>query len=219
MSEKVVVAIIDDDESIRRSLQRMLRTAQLEALTFASAREFLEAAENKNVSCIVSDLRMPEVSGLDLQQTLRTRLPHLSMVFITGHGDIPASVTAMKAGAVDFLEKPVKGSALLEAIDRAVKRSRGMREANAELAELTIRYESLTPRERQVFALVAAGLLNKQVAFELGAAERTIKQHRGRVMDKMAAKSLADLVLMAERLGVRPSGVDFSKARGRIRPV
>jgi FixJ family two-component response regulator len=217
MTEKVVVAIIDDDESIRRSLLRMLRTAGFEVLAFASAREFLETPEHKTVSCTVSDLRMPEVSGLDLQQALRTRLPHLSMVFVTGHGDVPAAATAMKAGAVDFLEKPANGSVLFDAIGRAVERSRRLQAANAALVSLKIRYATLTPRECEVFSLVAAGLLNKQIAAELGVAEKTIKQHRGHVMEKMAAESLADLVLMAERLGVRPMGIDFSKAKGRTR--
>ena len=217
MSQKVVVAIVDDDESIRRSLMRMVRTAGFEVLAFASAREFLETPEHKTVSCILSDLRMPEVSGLDLQQALRTRLPHVSMVFVTGHGNVPATATAMKAGAVDFLEKPVNGSVLFDAIGRAVERSRRLQTANAELVSLKIRYATLTLRECEVFSLVAAGLLNKQAAAELGVAEKTIKQHRGRVMAKMAAESLADLVLMAERLGIRPMGIDFSKARGRTR--
>jgi len=196
----------------------MLRVAGLEVLAFPSARDFLEAAEAQTVSCIVSDLRMPEVSGLDLQQTLSASLPHLSMVFITGHNDVPASVTAMKAGAVDFLEKPVKRNDLLDAIDRAVTRTRNLRAANFRLQELKARYETLTPRERQVLALVTAGLLNKQIAVELGAAEKTIKQHRGRMMDKMSAESLADVVIMAERLGVRPRDTDFSRAKGRFRP-
>jgi FixJ family two-component response regulator len=159
---------------------------------------------------------MPGLDGLGFQQMLRTKLPHLSMVFITGHGDIPASVTAMKAGAVDFLEKPVKGAALLDAICRATERSRNLHAANAALVSLKIRYATLTPRECEVFSLVATGLLNKQVAAQLGVAEKTIKQHRGHVMDKMAAESLAELVVMAERLGVRSSGADFSRARGKL---
>ncbi|HEY6420519.1 MAG TPA: response regulator [Candidatus Binataceae bacterium] len=216
VSDKTRIAVIDDDRSIRKSLVRMLSVAGFDVVAFASARDFLAAVDIERVSCAVSDLRMPGVDGLALQQTLRGRLPHLSMVFITGHGDVPASVTAMKAGAVDFLEKPVRSGVLLEAINRAIERSRNLLAASTEIEELKIRYQRLTPREGEVFALVAAGLLNKQIGAELGAAEKTIKQHRGRVMDKMEAESLADLVLMAERLGIRPAETDFSRAKGKL---
>lgn len=216
MSQRTAVAIIDDEESVRKSLVRMLQAKGLQALAFPSAQEFLDSAQSKVVSCVVSDLRMPGLDGLGFQRRLHAKLPHLSLVFITGHGDISASVAAMKAGAVDFLEKPVKGAALLDAIRRACERSVNLRATNAEIDVLKARYETLTPREREVFSLVAAGLLNKQVAAELGIAEKTIKQHRGRVVDKMAAQSLAELVLMAERLGVRPSGADFANARGKL---
>jgi FixJ family two-component response regulator len=194
----------------------MLQAKGLVALAFPSAQEFLESPQSDVVSCVISDLRMPGLDGLGFQRRLHAKLPHLSMVFITGHGDIPASVSAMKAGAVDFLEKPVKGAALIDAIRRASERSFNLQTTNAEIDALKARYETLTPREREVFSLVAAGLLNKQVAAELGVAEKTIKQHRGHVVDKMAAQSLAELVLMAERLGVRPSGLDFAKARGKL---
>ena len=216
MSQRTAVAIIDDEESVRKSLVRMLQARGLQALAFPSAQEFLDSAQSKVVSCVVSDLRMPGLDGLGFQRRLHAKLPHLSMVFITGHGDISASVAAMKAGAVDFLEKPVKGAALLDAIRRACERSVNLRATNAEIDVLKARYETLTPREREVFSLVAAGLLNKQVAAELGIAEKTIKQHRGSVVDKMAAQSLAELVLMAERLGVRPSGADFANAKGKL---
>jgi FixJ family two-component response regulator len=216
MSERTIVAIIDDEESVRKSLARTLQAKGLQVLAFPSAQEFLDSPQSRIVSCVVSDLRMPGLDGLGFQQMLRTKLPHLSMVFITGYGDIPASVTAMKAGAVDFLEKPVKGAALLDAICRATERSRNLHAANAALVSLKIRYATLTPRECEVFSLVATGLLNKQVAAQLGVAEKTIKQHRGHVMDKMAAESLAELVVMAERLGVRSSGADFSRARGKL---
>ncbi len=216
MREETKIAIIDDDESIRKSLVRMLSTAGLEVLAFSSAHEFLASVGSQGVSCVVSDLRMPGVDGLEFQQALHASQPHLSVVFITGHGDVPSSVTAMKAGAVDFLEKPVKRVDLLGAIERAVERSRGLLEATTEVRDLKLRHERLTPREREVFALVAAGLLNKQIAAQLGAAEKTIKQHRGRVMKKMEAESVAALVLMAERLGVLPGSTDFSKAKGRI---
>jgi FixJ family two-component response regulator len=216
MREQTKVAIIDDDESIRKSLVRILGAAGLEVAAFASAHEFLAAAESGAVSCVVSDLRMPGVDGLEFQRALHARQPYLSVVFITGYGDVPSSVTAMKAGAVDFLEKPVRRGDLLSAINRAVERSRNLLEATSAVRDLKLRYQRLTPREREVFALVAVGLLNKQIAAELGAAEKTIKQHRGRVMDKMEAESFAALVLMAERLGVRPTGTDFSKAKGKI---
>ena len=216
MSQRTVVAIIDDEASVRKSLVRMLGTKGVHALAFPSAQEFLDSPQSKAVSCVVSDLRMPGLDGLGFQRMLHAKLPHLSMVFITGHGDVPASVTAMKAGAVDFLEKPVKGAALIDAIQRASERSLRLRVTNAEIDALRARFETLTPREREVFSLVAAGLLNKQVAAELGVAEKTIKQHRGHVVDKMAAQSLAELVLMAERLGVRPNGNDFARARGKL---
>jgi FixJ family two-component response regulator len=216
MIQRRAVAIIDDEESVRKSLVRMLQARGFQALAFPSAQEFLESPQSKIVSCVVSDLRMPGLDGHGLQRMLRARLPHLSIVFLTGHADIPASVTAMKAGAVDFLEKPVNGAALIDAIHRASERSFNSRAANAEIDALNSRYQTLTPRESEVFSLVTAGLLNKQVAAELGVAEKTIKQHRGRVMDKMAAQSLADLVLMAQRLGIRPSGTDFARARGKL---
>jgi len=216
MIQGKIVAVIDDEESIRRSLVRLLRAKGLEAQAFASAGEFLNSPQSGSVSCVVSDLRMPGLDGLGFQQMLQARLPHLSIVFITGHGDVPASVAAMKAGAVDFLEKPVKGVALIDAIGRACIRSQNLRASHSELDTLKARYETLTPREREVFSLVAAGLLNKQVATELGVAEKTVKQHRGNVVDKMAAQSVAELVLMAERLGVRHDGADFARARGKL---
>jgi FixJ family two-component response regulator len=216
MIQRRAVAIIDDEESVRKSLVRMLQARGFQALAFPSAQEFLESPQSKIVSCVVSDLRMPGLDGHGLQRMMCARLPHLSIVFLTGHADIPASVTAMKAGAVDFLEKPVNGAALIDAIHRASERSFNSRAANAEIDALNSRYQTLTPREREVFSLVTAGLLNKQVAAELGVAEKTIKQHRGQVMDKMAAQSLADLVLMAQRLGIRPSGTDFARARGKL---
>jgi FixJ family two-component response regulator len=194
----------------------MLGAAGFEVVAFASATEFLAAQDIERISCVVTDLRMPGVDGLAVQQALHARLPHLSMVFITGHGDVPASVAAMKAGAVDFLEKPVKSSVLLDAINRAIERSRKLLAESTEIEVLKIRYKRLTAREGQVFALVAAGLLNKQIGAELGAAEKTIKQHRGRVMKKMEAGSFAELVLMAERLGIRPAETDFSKAKGKL---
>ena len=219
MPEPETIAVIDDDDSIRKALVRVLSNAGLKVLAFSSAQDFLAIAESEPVSCVVSDLRMPDIDGLHLQAALVERMPHVAIVFLTGHGDISSSVQAMKSGAVDFLEKPVKRAELLKAINQAVQRTHREEAQAADLKTLKKRYAELTPRERQVFALVAAGLLNKQIAAELGNAEKTTKQHRGSVMNKMRAASVAELVLMADRLGVRPSGVDFSQARGLTRPA
>jgi FixJ family two-component response regulator len=217
MNDREIIAIIDDDDSIRKALLRMLVGAGLEVLAFSSAQDFLAADEIERVSCVVSDLRMPGIDGLQLQSALAERMPDVAIVFVTGHGDVPSTVQAMKSGAVDFLEKPVRRADLLEAIARATQRTHRSRTEAMDMNSLKRRYVKLTPRERQVFALVAAGLLNKQIAAELGNAEKTTKQHRGSVMHKMQAHSLADLVLMAEDLGVRPSHMDFSRAKGLVR--
>lgn len=217
-SATTVVAMIDDDEVIRGSLARLMASAGIQAQVFASARQFLEGFNPGAVCCVITDLWMPDMNGLQLQEALLRDIPYLSMIFITGDGDIAASVRAMKAGAVDFLEKPIEWRVLLEAIQHAIERSTRLRAEAAELAELKRRQRRLTPRERDVFALVSVGLLNKQVAAELGAAEKTIKQHRGVIMRKMQAESLSHLVLMAERLGIRPTGHDFMAARGRLSP-
>jgi FixJ family two-component response regulator len=216
MPTSLKVALIDDDESERTSLARLLKTAKIRVITFSSAREFLENPARDQFDCAISDVRMPEVDGFELQDTLTKTLPYLSVVFITGHGDIPMTVRAMRSGAVDFLEKPVDDKVLIAAIQRSAERSRKQKTSFRELEELRRRYELLTPRERQVLALVTSGLLNKQVGQELGTGEKTIKVHRARAMDKMRADSLADLVAMAERLGVRPVGIDFSKAKGKL---
>lgn len=199
-----MIAIVDDESGIRRALKRVIASAGYPVCTFPSAREFLASPESRSAKCLVLDLQMPEIDGLNLQQTVRTEIPHLSVLFLSGRGDVPASVDAMKAGAVDFLQKPVKAQVLLEAIDRSIRRSDELWAAHTELEGLKNRYQSLTAREREVFALVSSGLLNKQVAVELGASEKTIKQHRGRVMRKMQSESLADLVVMAEMLHIRP---------------
>ena len=219
MNDKEIVVIVDDDESIRKALLRTLAGAGLEVFAFSSAQDFLAAAEIERVSCVVSDLRMPGIDGLHLQSALVERMPQVAIVFVTGHGDVPSTVQAMKSGAVDFLEKPVKRADLLEAIARATRRTHRAEAEARDLNSLKSRYAKLTLRERQVFALVAASLLNKQIAAELGNAEKTTKQHRGAVMVKMRAESVADLVLMADRLGVRPSGADFSRAKGLIQPT
>ena len=159
---------------------------------------------------------MPGIDGFKLQETLAETLPYLSVVFITGHGDIPMTVKAIRSGAVDFLEKPVDDEGLIAAIRRSAERSRKQKISYAELEDLRRRYELLTPREKQVLVLVTSGLLNKQIGYELGTGEKTIKVHRARAMEKMRADSLANLVAMAERLGVRPTGADFSRAKGKL---
>ena len=202
MSTPIKVAIIDDDEPVRKALQRLMKSAGIDAVVFASAQEFLEDPVREHSDCVVTDLRMTGLDGLELQETLNQVLPDVSVVFLTGYGDIPTSVHAMKARAVDFLEKPVEEDSLLATIDRAAERSRQSKARRIDLLKLEGRYATLTPREREVFTLVTAGLLNKQVGAELGAAEKTIKVHRARVMRKMEADSAADLVRMAQRLGV-----------------
>jgi RNA polymerase sigma factor (sigma-70 family) len=181
-----------------------VKSAGIEAASFATAREFLDDPIRQQMDCVVTDLRMPGLDGLKLQERLSQALPDVSVVFLTGHGNVSAGVSAMKAGAVDFLEKPVDDVSLLATIARAAERSRQAKAARVELEELERRCRSLTPREREVFALVTAGLLNKQVGAELGTTEKTIKVHRARVLDKMKAGSLADLVRMAQRLGIGP---------------
>ena len=205
MSAPTKVAVIDDDKSARTSLARLIKTAGIEVVAFSSAQEFLDDPIRAQVDCAVTDVRMPGVDGFKLQETLAETLPYLSVVFITGHGDIPMTVKAIRGGAVDFLEKPVDDEALLEAIQRAAKRSREQKASRAELDDLQRRYELLTPREREVFQLVTAGLLNKQAGADLGTTEKTIKVHRARVMFKMNAESLAELVRMADQLHIRPA--------------
>jgi FixJ family two-component response regulator len=197
------VFLVDDDVAVRRALARLIRSAGHQVQTFGSAREFLEKRpENTNSACLVLDVRMPGLSGIDLQGKLQAANALLPIIFITGHGDIPMSVKAMKAGAVDFLSKPVQAPDLLRAVDQALARSAWERTERAELEDIRRRVETLTPREHEVMALVVRGMLNKQIAFELGTVEKTIKVHRARVMEKMLVKSLADLVRIAERLGI-----------------
>jgi FixJ family two-component response regulator len=215
MPDSDFIALVDDDESVRKALARALATTGYDVRSFFSAEAFLNDANIANVSCVISDLRMPGLDGLRLQSLLAERAPHVGIVFLTGHGDVTSSVKAMKSGAVDYLEKPVTRAELVEAISRAIERTRTAGADAQELHELKRRYADLTPRERQVLALVSAGLLNKQIGAELGAAEKTIKQHRGVVMRKMRADSVAELAVMAERLGVRPTHADFSRAKGR----
>jgi len=197
-----VVFIVDDDVSVRESLQSLITTAGWQPETFASAQEFLSRARADVPCCLVLDVTLPGLNGLELQRQLaeRTEMP---IIFITGHGDVPMSVQAMKAGAVEFLTKPFNDDVLLDAIRGAIEHSRAALRLESEMRALRTRYESLSPREREVMALVVSGLLNKQVGGELGISEITVKAHRGQVMRKMKADSLPDLVTMAARLGVR----------------
>lgn len=198
-----IVLVVDDDVSVREALQRLIRSAGYGIETFGSAREFLARPITDVPSCLVLDVRLPGLSGLDLQKRMAEVNLEIPIVFITGHGDVPSSVQAMKAGALEFLIKPFAEQDLLDAIQQAIRRDRAARQERAEMRELQGRYETLTPREREVMERVVFGLLNKQIAAEQGTTEFTVKIHRGKVMHKMRADSLADLVRMSERLGIR----------------
>ena len=201
MTEEMgTVFVVDDDSSVRGGLGRLLKSVGLAVETFASAREFLERGRAEGPACLVLDVRLPELSGLDLQAELARAGVAIPIIFITGHGNVPISVRAMKAGAADFMEKPVDEQELLDAVHRALERDRRVRQEQAEVAELRLRLESLTPREREVLAHVVAGRLNKQIAAELGTSEKTVKVHRARVMEKMKVSSLAELARLAEKL-------------------
>ena len=200
---KAMVFVVDDDASIRRALERQLRTLGYVVETFESAQAYLRWTPPHDIACIVSDLRMPGMNGLDFQATLADANRALPMVFISGHGDIPTTVQAMKRGAVDFITKPFSADQIAGSVRAALAKSRAEVNHRQVTSALRARFGSLTPREQQVFALVAEGLLNKVIADRLGIAEKTTKIHRARVMEKMGAASLADLVRMAERLELR----------------
>ena len=198
-----VVFVIDDDASLRRAIRRVLGSVGLHVELFGSAHEFLAASRPDVPSCVVLDVRLPGMSGLDLQRELTSAGIHIPLIFITSYGDIPMSVRAMKAGAVEFLTKPFRDQDLLDAIQLALKRDRLRRESEADVQLLRERFESLTPREREILPLVVSGLLNKQIAASIGTSEATVKVHRSQLTRKMGAQSLADLVRMAERIGIR----------------
>jgi len=199
--DKAIVFVVDDDVSVRESLELLIDVAGWQPETFASAEEFLAHPRVLTPNCLVLDISLPELNGLDLQKLVADRI-EMPIIFITGYGDVPMTVRAMKAGAVEFLTKPFAEEALLSAIRHAIERSQTALGNEAEMQALRDRYASLTPREREVMAMVVSGLLNKQVGFELGISEITVKAHRGKVMLKMKADSLADLVRIAERLRV-----------------
>jgi FixJ family two-component response regulator len=199
----LTVFVVDDDAAVRKSLERLLKSAGYHTESFASAEKFLERWEGDPVpGCVLLDILMPGLDGLQLQQKLQRSTHGIPIIFITGHGDIPSSVAAMKAGAVDFFPKPFKDQDLLKAVCEAIERDHQQRSERVERAAVVNLFETLTPREREVMALVVSGMLNKQIAFDLGVSEKTIKIHRGRVMEKMKVDSVADLVRAAQKIGL-----------------
>jgi FixJ family two-component response regulator len=202
IEEQPAVFIVEDDVSMREALKNLLRSVGLRVETFSTAQEFLSGGRSGAPGCLVLDVRLPGLSGLDLQRQLVQANVQIPIIFMTAHGDVRMSVQAMKAGAVEFLTKPFRDQDLLDAIQQAIERDRAARTLRAETAELRGRYDSLTSRQREVMGLVVRGLLNKQIANKLGASEATIKLHRGNLMRNMRADSLADLIRMAEKLGV-----------------
>jgi FixJ family two-component response regulator len=204
-----VVFVVDDDSSIREAIESLVKLAGLRVVSFGTAQEFLRSERPDMPGCVVLDVELPGLSGLDLQRELTAHGIKLPIIFITGYGDIPMSVRAMKAGALEFLTKPFRDQDLLDAIQQALERDRAARQHSRETAELRERFDGLTSREREVMSLVVAGWLNKQIGFELGISEITVKIHRGRVMNKMGAQSLAELVRMTEKLEL-PTAKDQS---------
>ncbi|EWY41644.1 chemotaxis protein CheY [Skermanella stibiiresistens SB22] len=200
--DETIVFIVDDDPSMRRSLETLLRSVGLKPMSFPSTEDFLRAGHTESPGCLVLDIRLPGSSGLQFQREMVAAGIQLPVIFITGHGDIPMSVAAMKAGAIEFLPKPFRDQDFLDAVHKGIERDRLRRERGALVGELRERFERLTPREREIMALVASGLMNKQIAAELGLSEITVKIHRGRMMLKMEAKSLPDLVRIADRLAL-----------------
>jgi FixJ family two-component response regulator len=197
-----IVFVVDDDAEVRKALDSLIRSVGLQVELFGSAQEFLRAKRPEVPSCLILDIRLPGISGLEFQRKLAEADNPIPIIFITGHGDIPMSVRAMKAGAVEFLPKPFRHQDLLDAIQVAHERDRNRRQREAEIATLRERFEWLTPREREILPLVVSGLLNKQIAAEIGTSETTVKVHRGQLMHKMGADSLPELVRMAEKMGI-----------------
>ena len=203
--QQPIVFVVDDDVSVRESLELLIKFAGLQPETFESARDFLERPRTTTPSCLVLDVSLPDLNGLELQKLIGNERSDMPIIFITGHGDVPMTVKAMKAGAVEFLTKPLDDEVLLSAIRHAIKRSAAVLDDQAEITALRSSYESLTPREQDVMRLVVAGMLNKQIALKLGISEITVKAHRGKMMQKMNADSVADLVKTAVKLGLVPA--------------
>jgi len=203
--QKPIVFVVDDDVSVRESLDLLIKFAGWQSETFASAVDFLARPRTTTPSCLVLDVSLPDLDGLELQKLIASERTDMPIIFITGHGDVPMTVKAMKGGAVEFLTKPFDDEVLLSAIRHAIKRSAAVLDDQAETSALRSSYESLTPREREVMQLVVAGMLNKQIGLKLGISEVTVKAHRGKMMQKMKAESLADLVKTAVRLGLAPA--------------
>jgi len=203
--EKPLIYVVDDDPSVRKALERLLRSGGYGVKTFASALEFMDYGPSDAPGCLVLDIKMPELSGLELQERLAEKEIFIPIIFITAHGTVPDSVRALKAGAMDFLEKPFKEHELLEAVSRGIKRHAILLKKKKQMKILLSRFNTLTPREREVFWLVTSGMLNKQVAYDFGITEKTVKVHRAQVMQKMKAESFADLVRFAENLQIHSS--------------
>ncbi len=201
----VTVFVIDDDASVRKSLSRLLRSAGYTAETFASAEEFLGREHFNGIGCLLLDVQMPGLSGMDLQNELNKADYHMPIIFITGHGDIPTSVEAMKKGASDFLTKPFDDKELLRTVENAIEKDRQARTEYNEILDIRRRINLLTPRENEILRHIISGMLNKQIALKLGIAEKTVKVHRGRVMEKLRVDSVAELVRLAERVGFKPT--------------
>ncbi len=203
--EKPVIFIVDDDPSVRESTELMLKSVGFHVKAFASAQDFLKTDIEEGIGCLILDVRMPGMSGLELQEKLISAKTPLPVIFITGHGTVPMSVRAMKAGAVDFLQKPFEEQDLLDAIGRAITKQKERKVKEDEAAKLQQRLKALTPREYEVFSLLVTGMANKEIAYKLGTSERTVKAHRAQIMEKMNAGSLANLVRFAEKLKTHPS--------------
>ncbi len=205
--KKPLVYVVDDDLSVRKALERLLRSAGHDTRTFASPLEFMELKHPDVPGCLVLDIMMPELNGLDLQDLLSEKGISIPIIFITGHGTVPDSVRALKGGAMDFLQKPLEERTFLDAVSRGIENHRRLRQEQKEMSTLLFRFDTLTPREREIFGFVASGMLNKQIAYDLGISEKTVKAHRAKVMQKMKAQSLADLVRFGEKLGIHPPPV------------